>query len=128
MKTLSNGLGACPALLFAGACSFLFLMTPVTVLSQDEQAPAVPAAPDAEGSSKGVILIAAKEGTTKFSMNGKVLPDDSTKANAALSEGALIETGADGSGSLADGHRIDRCHAVTNRAAVICRPTSPRTR
>ena len=100
MKTLKNGLSACSALLFAGACSFLFWMTPVTVLSQDEQAPAVPAAPDAEGSSKGVILIAAKEGTTKFSMNGTALPEDSTKANAALSEGVLIETGADGKVTL----------------------------
>ncbi|SVB82548.1 uncharacterized protein METZ01_LOCUS235402, partial [marine metagenome] len=76
-------------------------MTPMPVLAQDAPpAPAVPAEPDAEGSSKGVILIAAKEGTTKFSMNGKALPEDSTKTNAALSEGVLIETGADGKVTL----------------------------
>ena len=101
MKTLSNGLSACSALLFAGAFSFVFWITPMPVLGQDAPpAPAVPVEPDAEGSSKGVILIASKEGTTKFSMNGTALPDDSTKANAALSEGALIETGADGKVTL----------------------------
>ena len=100
MKTLSNGSGASSPLMFAWLFAFFFLMTPGPVLGQDEQVPAVLAEPDAEVFSKGVILIAAKEGTTKFSMNGKALPNDSTKANAALSEGALIETGADGKVTL----------------------------
>ena len=66
---------------------FLGLLSPANLFAQGA---------DAEGVSKGVILIAAKEGTTKFSRAGKPLPDEATKPNDALVEGVLIETGADG--------------------------------
>ena len=57
-------------------------------------------APAKEVVSKGVVLIAAKEGTTKFSKAGKPLPAETTKPNDALGEGVLIETGADGKVTL----------------------------
>ena len=71
------------------------------VFAQDAKpAPAPAARPDVEGVSKGVILIAAKEGTTKFVLGGKTLPAEATEPNDALGEGVLIETGADGKVTL----------------------------
>jgi hypothetical protein len=83
--------------------AFLVSTVPAQVFAQEAKpasAPAQPAGPATEESSKGVILIAAKEGTTKFSRAGKPLPADATEPNDALSEGVLIETGVDGKVTL----------------------------
>ena len=55
---------------------------------------------EGEGASKGVVLIAAKEGEAKFSRGGNALPAEETEPNDALGEGVLIETGADGKVTL----------------------------
>jgi len=83
--------------------AFLVSTVPALVFAQEAKPaspPAQPAGPATEESSKGVILIAAKEGTTKFSRAGKPLPADATEPNDALSEGVLIETGVDGKVTL----------------------------
>ena len=83
--------------------AFLVSTVPAQVFAQEAKPaspPAQPAGPATEESSKGVILIAAKEGTTKFSRAGKPLPADATEPNDALSEGVLIETGVDGKVTL----------------------------
>jgi hypothetical protein len=79
--------------LFFGVVLIALFACMVSSFAQEER-------PALEGSVKGVIIVAAKEGAVKFSVDGKVLPAEATKTNAALSEGVLIETEADGKVTL----------------------------
>jgi hypothetical protein len=79
--------------LFFGVVLVALFACMVSSFAQEER-------PALEGSVKGVIIVAAKEGAVKFSVDGKVLPAEATKTNAALSEGVLIETEADGKVTL----------------------------
>ena len=79
--------------LFFGVVLVALFACMVSSFAQEER-------PAPEGSVKGVIIVAAKEGAVKFSVDGKVLPAEATKTNAALSEGVLIETEADGKVTL----------------------------